>query len=151
MRRRSLPKIMCQLLGMNCARPIDFTFSFTGFAQRGGITGKHSDGWGLVFYEGRGVRSYHDSKPAAHSPIAALIKQYPCKTLNMLSHIRHATVGAVALENVHQFQREMWGISWCFAHNGDVPKFSSPRFSSHPWLGDVPGPSVYHPIGDTDS
>jgi hypothetical protein len=40
---------MCWLLGMNCARPTDFTFSFKGFAQRGGITYNHSDGWGLAF------------------------------------------------------------------------------------------------------
>ncbi|MFN9980355.1 MAG: class II glutamine amidotransferase, partial [bacterium] len=98
--------------------------SFTGFAQRGGITDKHSDGWGLAFYEGRGVRAFHDSMPAAHSPVAALIKEYPCKTLNMLSHLRYATVGLVALENVHPFQREMWGISFIFEHNGDLPKFS---------------------------
>ena len=134
---------------MNCARPTDFTFSFTGFAQRGGITDKHSDGWGLAFYEGRGVRTFHECMPAAHSPVAALVKAYPCKTLNMLSHIRHATAGAVALENVHPFQREMWGICWCFAHNGDVPKFAPGKL--HPWLGDVAGPPIYHPIGDTDS
>jgi hypothetical protein len=29
---------MCQLLGMNCNTPTDVTFSFTGFAQRGGRT-----------------------------------------------------------------------------------------------------------------
>ena len=29
---------MCQLLGMNCNVPTDVTFSFTGFAQRGGKT-----------------------------------------------------------------------------------------------------------------
>ncbi|MBN9401550.1 MAG: class II glutamine amidotransferase, partial [Burkholderiales bacterium] len=27
---------MCQLLGMNCATPTDITFSFAGFAARGG-------------------------------------------------------------------------------------------------------------------
>ncbi len=136
---------------MNCARPTDFTFSFTGFAQRGGITDKHSDGWGLAFYEGRGVRAFHDSMPAAHSPVAALIKEYPCKTLNMLSHLRYATVGSVALENVHPFQREMWGISFIFAHNGDLPKFSLSNRQNPCWLGDVPGPTIYNPIGDTDS
>ncbi|MFM7025632.1 MAG: class II glutamine amidotransferase, partial [Limnohabitans sp.] len=29
---------MCQLLGMNCNTPTDVTFSFSGFAQRGGVT-----------------------------------------------------------------------------------------------------------------
>ena len=33
----------------------------------------------------------------------------------------------MALENVHPFTREMWGILWCFAHNGDVPTFSSEK------------------------
>jgi glutamine amidotransferase len=89
--------------------------------------------------------------PAAHSPVAALIKEYPCKTLNMLSHLRYATVGSVALENVHPFQREMWGISFIFAHNGDLPKFSLSNRQNPCWLGDVPGPAIYNPIGDTDS
>jgi len=31
---------MCQLMGMNCAALTDFTFSFRGFAMRGGATGK---------------------------------------------------------------------------------------------------------------
>ena len=42
---------MCQLLGMNCNVPTDVTFSFTGFAQRGGKTDHHSDGWGIAFFE----------------------------------------------------------------------------------------------------
>ena len=39
---------MCQLFGMNCNTPTDVNFSFTGFAQRGGRTDHHSDGWGIV-------------------------------------------------------------------------------------------------------
>jgi len=109
---------------MNCAKPTDFTFSFTGFARRGGDTDCHEDGWGLVFYEGRGVRAFHDPLPAAKSPIAELVANYPCKTLNMISHIRYATTGACLLENVHPFQREMWGIQFAFAHNGDVPSYA---------------------------
>ena len=41
---------MCQLLGMNCNVPTDVTFSFTGFAQRGGKTDDHSDVWGIAFF-----------------------------------------------------------------------------------------------------
>jgi hypothetical protein len=37
--------LFCQLLGMNCATPTDFTFSLQGFWQRGGETDVHSDGW----------------------------------------------------------------------------------------------------------
>lgn len=39
---------MCQLLGMNCAEPTDVTFSFTGFAARGGVTDHHADGFGVA-------------------------------------------------------------------------------------------------------
>eukprot|EP00985_Skeletonema_marinoi_P026423 scaffold20459_cov145-Skeletonema_marinoi.AAC.3 len=42
---------MCQLMGMNCAALTDFTFSFRGFARRGGDTDVHSHGWGLCFYD----------------------------------------------------------------------------------------------------
>eukprot|EP00568_Trieres_chinensis_P005264 CAMPEP_0183304004 /NCGR_PEP_ID=MMETSP0160_2-20130417/9244_1 /TAXON_ID=2839 ORGANISM="Odontella Sinensis, Strain Grunow 1884" /NCGR_SAMPLE_ID=MMETSP0160_2 /ASSEMBLY_ACC=CAM_ASM_000250 /LENGTH=311 /DNA_ID=CAMNT_0025466989 /DNA_START=152 /DNA_END=1084 /DNA_ORIENTATION=+ len=142
--------LLCQLLGMNCAEPTDFTFSFKGFAIRGGETDIHSDGWGIAFYEGRGLRCFHDPDACATSPIAEFVANYPLRTLNMIAHIRYATVGKTCLENVHPFQREMWGIQWCFAHNGDVPLFKGTR-GNLPWLGDVPGEKIYNPVGDTDS
>ena len=99
---------MCQLMGMNCAALTDFTFSFRGFAMRGGATDVHSHGWGLCFYDGRGLRAFHDPDPAADSLLAEFLQTHPIKTLNMVSHIRYATRGEVKLENVHPFQREMW-------------------------------------------
>lgn len=98
---------MCQLLGMNCATPTDFNFSFLGFAKRGGETDKHKHGWGLAIYEGRGLRTFHDTSPACRSNVADFVAKYPMKTLNMMAHIRYATQGDVSLENVHPFQREM--------------------------------------------
>lgn len=71
---------MCQLLGMNCAAPTDFSFSLRGFCERGGHTDIHADGWGISIYEGRGVRSFHDTLPAAESPLATLLQQYPIRT-----------------------------------------------------------------------
>ena len=47
---------MCQLLGMNCNTPTDVTFSFSGFAQRGGRTDHHADGWGIAFHSGKRCR-----------------------------------------------------------------------------------------------
>lgn len=120
---------MCQLLGMNCAALTDFTFSFRGFARRGGDTDVHSHGWGLCFYEGRGLRAFHDPLPAAESLLAEFLQSHPVKTYNMVSHIRYATRGEVMLENVHPFQREMWGISFCFAHNGDVSCFDRAEYA----------------------
>ncbi|KAL7544495.1 hypothetical protein ACHAWF_007881 [Thalassiosira exigua] len=95
-----------------------------------------------------------------HRPVS----RYPIKTLNMMAHIRYATQGAVSLENVHPFQREMWGIQWTFAHNGEVPKFTRPTNPQENCLGGGCGEAagalpmlngckeaVYHPVGDTDS
>ena len=55
-----------------------------GFARRGGATDKHAHGWGLAIYEGAGLRTFLDPLPAAQSPIAQLVEQYPIKTLNMM-------------------------------------------------------------------
>jgi len=130
---------MCQLLGMNCNTPTDVRFSFTGFAQRGGRTDHHGDGWGIAFFEGRGVRHFVDHQGAAESPVAALIRDYPIKSCNVIAHIRKATQGVVALENCHPFVRELWGRYWVFAHNGDLKDF-------HPRLH-----GSFQPVGATDS
>ncbi len=130
---------MCQLLGMNCNTPTDVTFSFTGFAQRGGATDHHADGWGIAFFEGRGLRHFVDHQPAAQSPVAELIRRYPIRSRNVVAHIRKATQGEVALENCHPFVRELWGRYWVFAHNGDLKDF-------HPRLH-----AGFRPVGTTDS
>jgi glutamine amidotransferase len=130
---------MCQLLGMNCNTPTDVTFSFAGFAQRGGRTDHHADGWGIAFFEGRGVRLFVDPGAAAESPVAELIRRYPIKSRLVISHIRKATVGQVMLQNCHPFVRELWGRYWVFAHNGDLKDYA-PRLHSH-----------FRPVGDTDS
>lgn len=130
---------MCQLLGMNCATPTDITFSFSGFAARGGGTDHHADGFGIAFYENRGSRCFLDNAPCCESPVADLIKRYPIKSRNVIAHIRKATQGALELENCHPFVRELWGRHWLFAHNGDLKSFQ-------PALrGD------YLPVGQTDS
>ena len=67
---------MCQLLGMNCNTPTDICFSFTGFQQRGGGTDVHADGWGIAFFEGKGVRLFLDPQPSVRSSIAELVRNY---------------------------------------------------------------------------
>ncbi|MBC3808288.1 class II glutamine amidotransferase [Undibacterium seohonense] len=130
---------MCQLLGMNCNTPTDIVFSFTGFATRGGRTDEHKDGWGIAFFEGKGVRHFVDHQAAIDSPIAELIKRVPIKSTNVIAHIRKATQGVIALENCHPFVREAWGTNWVFAHNGDLKNFDPQLDGS------------YLPIGSTDS
>ena len=130
---------MCQLLGMNSNTPTDITFSFRGFAQRGGNTADHADGWGIAFFEDRGLRHFVDHQPAANSPIAELIRGYPIKSFNVIAHIRKATQGPVSLQNCHPFVRELWGHYWVFAHNGDLKNFA-------PILN-----GAFRPVGSTDS
>ena len=130
---------MCQLLGMNANVPTDICFSFEGFSARGGRTDEHSDGWGIAFFEGRGVRTFLDALPSNRSPVAELVRCYPIKSTHVVAHIRKATRGRVALENCHPFQRELWGRHWVFAHNGDLPKL----------LPKTAG--VYRSVGTTDS
>jgi predicted glutamine amidotransferase len=130
---------MCQLLGMNANTPTDVTFSFSGFAQRGGATDHHSDGWGIAFYEGQGVRHFVDHQSASTSPVAQLIRRYPIRSQNVIAHIRKATQGEVRLENCHPFVRELWGHYWVFAHNGHLVNFS-PRLHGS-----------FKPVGQTDS
>lgn len=131
---------MCQLLGMNAAKPADLRFSFTGFAARGGLTDHHDDGFGIGFFEDKACRLFMDNQAAASSPVADLIKRYPIKSCNVVSHIRKATQGdPLRLENSHPFTRELWGRHWLFAHNGDLLNFNP-----------VPG-AHYQPVGNTDS
>ena len=130
---------MCQLLGMNCNVPTDICFSFTGFRARGGLTDHHQDGFGIAFFEGHGARLFLDPGASSTSPVAELIRHYPIRSLNVISHIRKATQGAIGLDNTHPFQRELWGQYWIFAHNGNLLDY-------HPPLN-----GRFLPVGATDS
>jgi predicted glutamine amidotransferase len=129
---------MCELLGMSANVPTDICFSFAGLMRRGGGSGPHRDGWGVAFYEGKGVRCFHDPNPCHDSAIAKLVESYPIKSENVICHIRQANVGAVSLANTHPFTRELWGQYWAFAHNGQLASFQ-------------PEQGAFRPVGDTDS
>jgi predicted glutamine amidotransferase len=127
---------MCQLLGMNANVATDVCFSFTGLAQR---AEEHRDGFGIAFFEDRGLRTFVDHHSARSSPVADLVRRFPIKSEIVVAHIRKATQGRVALENTHPFVRELWGRYWVFAHNGDLKGFQ-PRLHAS-----------FKPVGDTDS
>ncbi|MEK8051584.1 class II glutamine amidotransferase [Ideonella sp. DXS22W] len=127
---------MCQLMGMNANTPTDVMFSFAGLATR---ATEHKDGFGIAFFEDKGVRLFVDPESALHSPVADLVKRYPIKSSHVIAHIRKATQGQVRLQNTHPFVRELWGRYWVFAHNGDLKDFN-PRLHGS-----------FRPVGDTDS
>lgn len=130
---------MCELLGMSANVPTDICFSFSGLMRRGGHTGPHADGWGIVFYEDKGCRAFHDQNPSARSEIARFIRSYSIKSQIVLCHIRKANRGRVALENTHPFVRELWGRNWSFAHNGQLRCVKKWPLST------------FRPVGTTDS
>lgn len=134
---------MCELLGMSANVPTDIVFSFTGLMQRGGSTGPHRDGWGIGFYEGKGIRLFRDPEASARSRVAELIQSYPIKSTNVIGHIRQANVGEINLANTHPFIREMWGENWCFAHNGQLTGLAPEQLISEY--------DTHRPIGTTDS
>ena len=127
---------MCQLLGMNANTPTDVMFSFTGLATR---AQEHKDGFGIAFFEDKGLRHFIDDRSARESPVADLVRRYPIRSDNVIAHIRKATQGRIALENTHPFVRELWGRYWVFAHNGNLEGFA-PRLHG-----------AFRPVGDTDS
>lgn len=121
---------------MNANVPTDVCFSFEGLARR---ADEHKDGFGIAFFEDKGLRTLVDHHSARESPVAELVRRYPIKSDNVIAHIRKATQGRVALENTHPFVRELWGRYWVFAHNGDLKDFK-PRLHA-----------AFKPVGDTDS
>ncbi|WP_391528792.1 class II glutamine amidotransferase [Photorhabdus akhurstii] len=130
---------MCELLGMSANVPTDICFSLGGLIQRGGHTGPHKDGWGITFYEGRGCRTFKDHQPSYNSPVARFVQEYPIKSRVVVSHIRQANRGNVALENTHPFIREIWGRNWTYAHNGQLRGYRQLETGQ------------YRPVGQTDS
>ena len=130
---------MCELMGMECNVPTDITFSFTGFALRGGKTGPHADGWGVALYQGKFASSFLEPRPACESAMANFIRDNPIKTLLAVAHVRKKTRGKASLENTHPFKRVLWGRHWVFAHNGTLPQVKKRKLR------------VEEPLGETDS
>ena len=122
---------MCQLLGMSCTSPMLSYSVLSRFVQRGGNTDIHAHGWGMAYYKHNNLsdavpqlQTIRDVSPAATSSKAQNIldeSKSSLLTRDMIAHIRYATVGDISVENVHPFQRELFGVDFVFAHNGDVP------------------------------
>ena len=85
------------------------------------------------------MRLFVDHQSAVASPVADMVRRYPIHSDNIVSHIRKATQGRVALENTHPFVRELWGRYWVFAHNGNLVDHR-PRLHAS-----------FRPVGETDS
>lgn len=124
---------------MSANVPTDIRFSFSGLAARGGGVGPHRDGFGIVFYHGKGIQEFRDVDASCNSPVARLVERLPIRSKAVVAHVRQANAGAINLENTHPFHRELHGRNFTFAHNGQLPgvkKLPLGRFK---------------PVGTTDS
>jgi glutamine amidotransferase len=110
---------MCRLVGIVAASPYEFAHVLREAPRSMAMLSReHRDGWGLAIHDGvvgeswtvrRGVRT------AADDPVF-LSSAQRVRGRVMLAHVRQKTIGPLAVENTHPFQRG----PWVFAHNGTV-------------------------------
>ena len=133
---------MCELFGMSSRLPTNVSFSLQEFAEHGGGSAIHKDGWGIAFYEGADALIVREPLPAFNSPAMAFVQHHKIQSQLVISHIRMATQGQRVLANTQPFNRELGGNKHVFAHNGDLLGYSWPTSDDQ---------RRFDPIGDTDS
>lgn len=133
---------MCELLAMSSRRATRLTFSLQALAARSGLGQSTRDGWGAAFYQGSDAALYREPVAASDSPLVRLLEKQGPATQLAISHIRHATHGAISLANTQPFVRELGGRTHVFAHNGHLPGIGQDaRFALR----------QFRPVGQTDS
>lgn len=133
---------MCELFAMSSSAPATVSFSLSVLAEHGGKTAPHKDGWGIAYYEDTDIRVLRDPTCASSSQWVQFVEQQELRSRLVLSHIRKATTGAIAIKNTQPFSRELGGCMHVFAHNGHVPEIREHRRFRI---------DSFSPIGDTDS
>lgn len=133
---------MCELFAMSSRMPATVSLSLEAFSRHGGLTDEHKDGWGIAYYHGRDALVMREPGAAADSAFMGFVKSGAFASTLVMSHIRRATMGEVALRNTQPFARELAGRLHVFVHNGMFPDIFSK--SATP-------PGHFQPIGETDS
>lgn len=105
---------------MSSRDPATVHYSLEEFSRHGGLAGPHKDGWGIAWYEDGDVHLRKEREPASDSACVRLLRERPIESRLVVSHIRKATQGALALRNCQPFTRELGGAMHVFAHNGDL-------------------------------
>ncbi len=133
---------MCELFCLSSQLPTRTTFSLHTFASHGAAGGTAVDGWGIAFYAGADIRLYKEPEPAGDSAWLKFVEGRRLASRLLLSHIRHATAGAISFANTQPFVRELGGRRHVFAHNGQLGGIANCHDAA---------PLRFHPVGDTDS
>ena len=131
---------MCELFALSSQQPTRVTFSLEEFSRHGGRTGPNADGWGLAFYEGSDAQLFREPGPAASSEWIGFLLKHSCRSRYILSDIRQATVGDIALRNTQPYSRALGGKRHVFCHNGNLPDVQC-----------LESTRIFAPIGETDS
>ena len=135
---------MCRLFGSRTREPGRVSHElFHGANALRVQSREHPDGWGLGWYEGGGPRVVRSLTPAHGDAEFEKLSQF-VNAQTVVAHVRKASVGRVAAENTHPFQRG----AWLFAHNGTLPAWDGAR----PRLEALIDPSLREALrGETDS
>ncbi len=134
--------LMCELFGLSSRLPTTVTLSLRLLARRGSAERQLGDGWGVAFQVDNDALVIRQPEPASGSHWMDFLETCRIRSPLVISHIRHATQGEVALRNTQPFTRELGGRVHVFAHNGRLPGIES-RFA---------GPCHrFRPIGSSDS
>jgi predicted glutamine amidotransferase len=133
---------VCELLALSTSEPAQLTFSLHTLAAHGSAAGIAHDGWGVAIYQGNDVALFREPSAAAESELVRFLECHGPRTKLAISHIRHATWGAVQFSNTQPFIREVGGRTHVFAHNGYLTGIdTSATF----------GLGIDRPVGQTDS
>jgi len=129
---------MCELMGLNFARPLSAAFSLRAFGDR---DQENPDGWGLAWYPDRSAAVVKEPVSWRSSKHISFLESYQGLSSSIyLAHVRHKTVGSIPTHaDTHPFVRELDGRNYCFAHNGTLEDFQSLSLGQ------------FRPIGQTDS
>ena len=127
---------------MSSRQATRLTFSLEVLSSHSAAPGKSREGWGVAFYAGNDVALFREPGAASESPLVRHFESGGPRTTLAISHIRHATQGAVSMANTQPFVRELAGSAHVFAHNGDLLGAAASRIL----VGDR-----YRPMGTTDS
>ncbi|MBC7657351.1 MAG: class II glutamine amidotransferase [Frankiaceae bacterium] len=133
---------MCELLAMSSRRSTQLNFSLQTLAAHSGSASTTRDGWGVAFYQGNDVALFREPMAANDSPLVRFLQSQGLSTILAISHIRHATRGALDLSNTQPFLREFAGRMHVFAHNGNLPGIDTAADMAF---------DRYRPVGTTDS
>ena len=131
---------MCELLALSSRFPTRATFSLEEFSRHGGRDGPNKDGWGLAFYQDGDAQIFREVEPAEESRWMHFLRHHQHRSRCVISHIRKATQGVLALRNTQPFSRKIGGFTHVFCHNGNLARINNRIEKTH-----------FEPLGETDS